>query len=106
MYNDKNQLIGTTTAGKTVINTFGAEGLASKVADGVTTTYCYEYDRVIKEVDSTGSIAYNIYGINLISRQVGSEKVYYLYNGHGDVTALMTSAGVIVASYITMPSGS
>ena len=99
-YNNKNQLIGATTAGKTVANTFNAEGLrATKVADGVTKSYCYEYDRVIKELDSTGSVAYNIYGTNLISRQVDGQKVYYLYNGHGDVTAMLAPNGNIVASY-------
>jgi len=66
-----NQLIGAAAVGKTVANTFNAEGLrATKTADGVTKSYCYEYNRVIKELDSSGSVAYNIYGTNLISRQV------------------------------------
>ena len=70
----------------TVTNTFNAEGLrVSKTVDEVTTYYCYEYSRVIKELDSEGSVAYNTYGTNLISRDLDGDKVYYLYNGHGDL---------------------
>jgi RHS repeat-associated protein len=54
---------------------------------------------VIKEVHSGGSVAYNVYGMSLISRDLDGQKAYYLYNGHGDVTALVSAAGVVIASY-------
>ena len=64
-------------------------------------TYCYcdEYDRVIKAVDAGGGVAYNVYGMNLISRELNSVKAYYLYNGRGDVTGLVNASGVVIASY-------
>ena len=85
-------------------NTFNAEGLrvSKKIEDEegeVTTWYCYEYSQVIKELDSENSVAYNTYGTNLISRELDNVKVYYIYNGHGDVTGLLSSSGTIIASY-------
>ena len=61
--------------------------------------YLYEYDRVILETDAAGNeTARNVFGTNLISRTVGGATLHYLYNGHGDVTALV-SGGIVVASY-------
>ena len=99
-YNDKNQMVEAKTASSTVTNTFNAEGLrVSKTVEDVTTWYCYEFNQVIKELDSEGSIAYNTYGTNLISRDLYGEKVYYIFNGHGDVTGLLSSSGAIIATY-------
>jgi RHS repeat-associated protein len=55
--------------------------------------------KVIKEQDTTGSVAYNTYGATLISRDLDGAKVYYLYNGNGDVTGLLSSSGSIIATY-------
>jgi RHS repeat-associated protein len=99
-YNNKNQMVEAKNGDNIITNTFNAEGLrVSKTADGITTYYCYEYNQVIKEQDSTGSVAYNTYGTNLISREVDGSQVYYLYNGHGDVTGLLSNSGTIIASY-------
>ena len=99
-YNDKNQLVEAADGGGTVYNSFNAEGLrVSKTVDGVTTYYCYEYSQVIKEAGDGDTEAYHVYGHNLISRELDGEKVYYLYNGHGDVTALLTENGTVAASY-------
>jgi RHS repeat-associated protein len=103
-YNDKNQMVEAVNGNSIVMNTFNAEGLrVSKTVEAsgeeVTTWYCYEYSRVIKEQDNEGSVAYNIYGTNLISRDLDDEKVYYIYNGHGDVTGLLSSSGAVIASY-------
>ena len=98
-YNNKNQLIEA-SATEDVFNAFNAEGQrASKKTGGTTTYYTYEYDKVVKEHDTNGVSAYNVYGTNLISRDVAGQKVYYLYNGHGDVTGLVSSSGTIIASY-------
>ena len=99
-YNDKNQLVQAINGSAAVSNTFNAEGLRfSKTVDDTTIYYCYEYNQVIKEQDSEGGIAYNLYGTNLISRELDGNKVYYIYNGHGDVTGLLSENGAIIASY-------
>ena len=99
VYNDKNQLIEARGA-ENVFNTFNAEGYrASKTTDSATTYYTYEYDKVIKESYSSSGEAYNVYGLSLISREVAGQKVYYLYNSHGDVTGLLSSSGAVIASY-------
>ena len=99
-YNDKNQLVVAQAEGSEVANTFNFQGYrSSKTADGVTTHYLYEYDRIIKELDSQSNAVYNVYGLSLISREIDSDKVYYVYNGHGDVTAITSDSGVVIKSY-------
>ena len=41
----------------------------------------------------------NVYGLNLLIRTVGVDTFYYMYNGHADVTALLTPEGAVAASY-------
>ena len=36
---------------------------------------------------------------HLISREIDSDKVYYVYNGHGDVTAITSNSSVVIKSY-------
>ncbi len=68
--------------------------------NGELTNYLYEVDKVILEVDEAGyQVARNVYGTNLLLRTVNSETYYYLYNGHADVTALLTGDGAIAATY-------
>ncbi|MBP9985135.1 MAG: RHS repeat-associated core domain-containing protein, partial [Prevotella sp.] len=65
-----------------------------------TTRYLYEVDKVVLEVDGTNQeIAKNTYGTNLLSREMADATVYYMYNGHGDVTTLLSDNGDLVASY-------
>jgi len=68
--------------------------------NGSLTRYLYEYQRVVLEVniygDQTGR---NVYGINLLTRQVGVDTFLYMYNGHADVTALLSTTGTVVATY-------
>ena len=64
-YNERNQLTEAHNGDTTLTNTFNAEGLRdSKTAETnegtVITTYSYEYDRVIKEVDSESGAAYTV----------------------------------------------
>ena len=42
----------------------------------------------------------NLRGVNLISRTADGGTVYYLHNGHNDVTMLADDQGVVVATYI------
>ena len=97
-----NQLITTVTSdGVTVISTYNGDGLrVGKSVNGTLTRYLYEYQRVVLEENYLGDqIGRNVYGINLLTRQVGGDILIYMYNGHADVTALLNTAGSIVATY-------
>ncbi len=99
-YNLLNQLTDTTTYSdgtpeSVVANAYNGEGYrVEKTVNGETTKYLYEYDKVVSELDESGDqTAFNIYGNNLLSRTVNvdnnKETLYYMYNNHGDVTALI-----------------
>ncbi|MCL1810295.1 MAG: hypothetical protein FWG42_11110, partial [Clostridiales bacterium] len=99
-YNSKNQMTEAASSGSAAAFTYNAEGLRfSKTVEGATTWYCYEYSQAIKELDSEGGVVYNVYGGNRVSREVNGEKAYFLYNGHGDVTGLVSASGSVIASY-------
>ena len=101
-YDELNQLVKTAAAGTTVINAYNGEGFrVSKVVNGVVTRYLYEYDKVVLEVDGSGNqTARNVYGTNLLTRTVDGQNLYYMYNGHADVVALLdASTGDIVGTY-------
>jgi len=88
-----NQLKTTVTTGidQQMENTYNAEGKrVAKTVGGTTARYFYEYDSVAFEYTNSGTIsAFNVIGTGLISRKTGTDKVYYFYNGHADVTALL-----------------
>ena len=96
-----NQLIKTVTGQKTVTYSYNAEGYrVAKTENGQKTNYLYEGDKVILETDSAGNqTAKNIYGINLLTRTAGSDTMNYMYNGHGDVTALLKPDGTTAGTY-------
>lgn len=101
-YDLRNQLIRTMTEnGSVITNSYNGEGLrVIKAVNGDKTYYLYEYMTVILEVDKNGNqLAHNVYGTNLLMRTVEGETYYYMYNGHGDVTALIDINGEIAATY-------
>ena len=100
-YDARNQLIKVSQGNHIVECTYNGEGLrVSKTTDGQTLRYLYEYDKIILETNGAGNeTAHNVYGTNLVSRTAAGETLYYMYNGHGDVTALLDNAGTIRASY-------
>ncbi len=90
-----NQLENSTTAGNTMKNTYNAEGkrVSKALNTGSPTRYFYEGNKAVFEYANGGTVtAFNVIGANLISRKIGTNKVYYSYNGHGDVTALLDAA--------------
>lgn len=102
VYDSLNQLIKATVGENVINNTYNGEGLrVAKKVNGSITRYLYEYDKVVLEVsDSGGQIGRNIYGTNLLMRQADGLNLYYMYNGHADVTALIdANNGRIRASY-------
>ena len=104
-----NQLVKATTGEGTSTYSYNGEGYRTeKTENGKTTRSLYEGDKVILETDENGKeTARNIYGTNLIARTVTTrengntkEETYsYMYNGHGDVTALLGTDGTVAASY-------
>jgi len=102
-YDNRDQLISSHTAGGEYAYAYNGEGLrVSKTSGEKTVQFLYEYDKIILEKETDGqtvTYARNVHGIDLISRDVGGAKAYYLYNGHHDVAQLVTETGLIVASY-------
>ena len=100
-YDELNRLVRTTTGSQTVECKYNGDGLrVEKSVNGVATKYLYEYDKVVLELDGSGKqTAKNVYGLNLVSRKVDNKTLYYMYNGHADVTALIDETGTVVASY-------
>ena len=71
-----------------------------KTVGGALTRYLNEYDKAVLEVDSSNQqTARNVFGNSLLARKVGTVVYFYMYNGHADVTALITSAGTISSTY-------
>jgi len=63
--------------------------------------YTYEYDKVIFETSTPNddNLVWNVYGINLISREINGEMFYCLYNGHADITRMVDENGELVEKY-------
>ncbi len=92
----------------TVTYAYNGEGRRVEKSTGQGTIYyLYEYDKVVLEVDGTGDqVARNLYGINLLMRDVDEDSYYYVYNGHADVTALIDAdTGNVEATYYYDPFG-
>lgn len=90
------------TEGKTIsVYGYNGDGLrVQKTVNGTSTRYLYEADKVVFEVDGLGNqTARNVYGINLLARTVDGQQLFYMYNGHADVTALIDSIGAVKQSY-------
>ena len=100
-YDVWNNLVKTIDGQNIVEMTYNGDGQrVSKGSGGSLMRHMYESDQVILEVDGAGNqTAYNMYGTDLLKRSVDGESLLYLYNGHSDVTALMTSSGSVAASY-------
>ena len=107
-YDLLNRLIKAKSGANTSEYAYNGEGLRVK-KDGV--YYLYDYDKVILEVSASGEqIGRNIYGTNLLMRTAkensGNKSYYYMYNGHADVTALVSTLdNKVVATYYYDPFG-
>jgi len=94
-YTYLNELDTSMVGTNTIFNTYNAEGQRVKktLNAGAPERYFYEGDKVVFQYANSNSItAFNVIGTNLISRKIGTTKVYYFYNGHGDVTALLDAS--------------
>ena len=69
-----------------------------KISGGVTVNYFYDGSSVVAETDGLGNIQKKYDpGVSVTDRQ--GTKLYYLYNGHGDVAGLMDANQNLVQSY-------
>ena len=97
-YNLFNQLTDVSINGKESKYTYRPDGLRlTKTADGKTTGYIWDEGKIYAETNDLFEIqtAY-IYGNERINSNNG---IYYLYNGHGDVTGLADTTGNITKTY-------
>gem|GEM_PF-4582401 len=111
-YNELNQLISSKTDGLILNNEYNSEGLRiskevknigkNSTIDTVDKNYyTYEYDKVIFETSTKNpeNLVWNVYGINLVSRELNGEMFYCLYNGHADITRMVDENGELVEKY-------
>ena len=79
---------------------YNAQGIRiEKRVEDVRTAYLTDGGNVAAELtDGTVSQVY-LRGTSLISRTVGEERSYYLFNAHGDVTGLTGSSGAVTKTY-------
>ncbi|MCX8131107.1 MAG: GH-E family nuclease [Clostridia bacterium] len=97
------RLTATEVDGRIVANTYNGDGLrVSKVSGNHTTQFLYDGMKPVLELDASGNqTARNVYGSDtLLSRKVDTNNPFYMmYNGHGDVTALVDSTSTIQGTY-------
>ncbi len=100
-YDVWNQLVKAVTGEGTCTYKYNGEDYRTERREnGITTRSLYEADKVILETDPKGNqVARNVYGTNLLVRTAGADTFYYMYNGHGDVTALIDANGKLRATY-------
>ena len=100
-YDVFNQMIKSSIGTSSGEYTYYGDGKrATATTNDKTTKFIYEASQVTLELDSKGNeSARNIYGNNLVTRTISAGSVYYMYNGHGDVTTLMRTDGSFLANY-------
>lgn len=100
---DKLNQLATTVMpdGINVTDTYNGEGYrVTKQVNSQITKYVYVGDKVVLELDgSNNQTARNVQGTSLIARTAGGTTLYYMYNGHADVTALIDVSGTIQNTY-------
>ncbi len=100
-YDVWNQLAKTTEGSTTSAYAYNGEGYrVQKTVNGQITRFLYEADKVVLETDGSGNqTAANVYGTNQLMRSTGGDTLYYMYNGHADVTALLSADGTVKGTY-------
>lgn len=103
VYDGLNRLTAAVENGQNITYTYSADDLRrSKTVNGVTTVHVWDGQEMVAEFDSAGSLTNRyVRGINLVFADSGSgtNKTYYMYNGHGDVIQLTSSTGSTIKNY-------
>ena len=101
-YDENNRLVYSKVDGVETMYEIGVEGLrSSKTTNGVTTTYKLNENGYVL-VENEDDI---IYGNTALAKKSDTNYYYYLYNAHGDVTAIVDEAGNVVNTYEYDPWG-
>jgi len=110
-YNGDGQRVAKTTEDVSIASNAGS---STWTPNPMTVNYAYVYNDVILELDAAGAqLAYNVVGTNVISRTTGGKgsgaapgkaatttaTLYFMYNGHGDVTAIVNGSAVVATYY-------
>ncbi len=100
-YDGLNRLVSVSQGGVQIASySYNGDDLrTSKTAGGQTTRYHWIGQDLWNESDGTSITASNLYGLDLVSRDVGGQTGYYLFNGHQDVTGIVDGAASILADY-------
>lgn len=61
--------------------------------------YYYDGSVIANEGDGTAITASNVWGLDLLRRDANGQTGYYLYNGHGDVAAVIDPVGTELGTY-------
>lgn len=105
-YDKQNRLVqATTSAGKNISYSYNGDGLlVGRTEEGTTKRYYYDGSVIAAEgvvagtsVNLTSRYLYGADGVAYM--QTGGINYYYLKNGHGDVTGLSNSTGILVNQY-------
>ena len=104
-WNQDGRLTDAQTAnGKAVSYTYDSEGIRTRsTVDGVTTDYLVDKNRdyaQVLEERINGDLTVNyIYGLNLISQERSSQISFYLVDGLGSTTGLVSATGDLTDTY-------
>ena len=102
-YDGLNQLTKSIVGDKTVTYGYDGNGLrTSKTVNGSVTTEVWDGDQIALELNGVGAVTNKyVRGINLIYGDdgTGSNKKFYLFNGHGDVIQLTDNTGTVEKNY-------
>ncbi|WBW98142.1 S8 family serine peptidase [Oceanirhabdus sp. W0125-5] len=100
-YNGLNQLTNAQIGSTTASYTYNGNGLRiTKTINGKTTNHIWDGQNIIAETDAANNIISEyIRGINLIAVEKDNKKIFYLYNGHGDVIQLTDENGNVIKNY-------
>ncbi|WBW98149.1 RHS repeat-associated core domain-containing protein [Oceanirhabdus sp. W0125-5] len=100
-YNGLNQLTNAQIGSTTASYTYNGNGLRrSKTVNGNRVNHIWDGQNIIAETDAANNIISEyIRGINLIAVEKDNKKIFYLYNGHGDVIQLTDENGNVIKNY-------
>ena len=95
-YNDLNRLVQTTVGGVSTNYAYDINGLRSAKND---TTYLYDGNDLVVEMEDGTLVGRYMYGLALNSAVINGEDIFYLRNAHGDVAMLTDMEGAIIKTY-------
>ena len=103
-YDLLNRMVSSTVSGVTATYKYRADGLRySKTVSGVETAHIWDGSNIAGDIVGGVVKATYIRGIGLIGAndtRLSSAKLYYLFNGHGDVVQITSISGVVCTTYV------